>query len=240
MNRALSKYVCVVGGLLASLYGAIAGADVPLPAFFAGTWFEQPLYALHIGNPVVANLSGSLFVSIVFWLLIVDWPEMKNRSAIRDSLNTAFKNFRNEIRWALLGASGPCTLETTEDTRDPEVFRSYFEETVQGSQSRWDVTLDELQKGGLYLRKIYAAFDAISDEISYALHRTVPRSREAHDRMREFLTFVYQFKAAYVPGQPLEFDDTKWLGRELWALMVTADKPDGVDPYELVVWIRNI
>lgn len=239
MKGIYTKYLLVALALLLSLYGAIAGADVLLPTVLLGTWLERPLYALHLGNPVIANLASSLFVSIVFWLLIVDWPEAKNRRIVRDRLKTAFNEFRDDLRHTLLGSCGPYSLETAEQIRGPKAFRSYFKTRVNESQERWHVALSKLQEGGLDLRRVYAGFDALSDEISYALHRVAPRSRDAHDGMRQFLLFVYQFKAAYVPGQPLDYDDTKWLGRELWSLMVTSDQPEDVDPNQLAIWIRD-
>lgn len=219
-----------------ALYFTIAGADVPLPSRLQGTFLEGPLYALHIGNPILFNLGSGLFITLVFWFLVVELPERKTRAMVRDGLRVAYIQCRTDLATVLLDAAAPHEFTAARAAvTTSEGFVEFFAEVVDPahSKSRWHNAKAALVKNDFYIRRIHAALDVLANEISYAMVRATPRSRECHDELRDFVADLFEIRAAHIPGRPLGMMDVDILASAIWGLMAGVRASACQKPFDI-------
>ncbi|QKH37321.1 hypothetical protein FOC84_21240 [Achromobacter pestifer] len=219
-----------------ALYFTIAGADVPLPSGLQGTSLEGPLYALHIGNPILFNLGSGLFITLVFWFLVVELPERKTRAMVRDGIQIAYKQCRSDLATVLLDAAKPHNFSATRAAVvTDEGFVEYFQHVVDPahSKSRWDNATAALAENDFYIRRIHAALEVLANEISYAMVRAIPRSRKCHDELRDFVANLFEIRATHIPGRPLGIVDVNLLASAIWGLMAGVRASAGQKPFDI-------
>ena len=228
--------------LAVTLAATVAGSEEKLPAVLEGTVLEAPLNFLHIGNSIIFNLAGGLFISIVFWLLMVEIPERKTRQLIRQELQLAYEDIRHGLRNVLLNASGSYNLEDYVSTKTPEGFAGYFDSPAppgSPSQTRWDLVYTEIKKGEDTTRRVHGHFEALERAISHALARVPPHNSKAHKGLHNFVRFLMELRFACCPGRPLSESDARHLSLELWTMFVTDQSSSGPDPYAIPIWISE-
>jgi signal peptidase I len=72
---------------LASLLGVFLTSSEPLLSAFQGTLMEPLFYADAAGNEVLFNISSGFFVSTIFYVMVVYFPEKRRKMTIQPVVN---------------------------------------------------------------------------------------------------------------------------------------------------------
>ncbi|WP_063569175.1 hypothetical protein [Achromobacter ruhlandii] len=236
-----SKRNMSIGMLLAATLAAtVAGSEEKLPTVLEGTFLEAPLYSLHIGNTIIFNLAGGLFISIVFWLLMVEIPERKTRSLVREQLMRAYEDIRIKLLFILLDAAGEYSFGDFKAAKNPEGFQGHFETPVGKTQTRWDLVYTQILGGEDINRRLHGQFEALANAITHALARIPPRNAEAHDMLHDLARLLMDLRVMCTPGRRLHESDAKHVSRELWTMFITGHSPSDSDPNAIPIWISKL
>ena len=77
---------------LISLFGVFLTSKEPLLPAFQGTLIEPLFYADISGNEVLFNISSGFFVSTIFYVMIVYFPEKRRKMTIQPVVNKLIEN----------------------------------------------------------------------------------------------------------------------------------------------------
>lgn len=72
---------------LTSLFGVFLTSSEPLLSAFQGTSIELLFYADVAGNEVLFNISSGFFVSTIFYVMVVYFPEKRRKTTIQPVVN---------------------------------------------------------------------------------------------------------------------------------------------------------
>lgn len=81
---------------LASLFGVFLTSSEPLLSAFQGTSIEPLFYTDVAGNEVLFNISSGFFVSIIFYVMVVYFPEKRRKRTIQPVVNRLIENIINK------------------------------------------------------------------------------------------------------------------------------------------------
>jgi hypothetical protein len=214
------KYILLTIGLL-SLYGAIAGSEEPILSFLVGTPVESLLYAAHIGNNIVSNLSVGLLVSIFFWYIVVYLPERNRRKIIRNNLAAHYQDFKENTIQILLWASiGTHEHDLPKKFCNYKEFKEFF--SINSNQN-WYTALNGIQGNEGYLNDIIVEIELLQNEVSYVLNNVDIGDEKIHSFLKRLSTNVHKLKNSSV----YTADHVKYLGNFLWGILAQWSFIDG-------------
>jgi predicted nucleic-acid-binding protein len=81
---------------LTSLFGVFLTSKEPLIPALQGTLIEPLFYADIAGNEVLFNISSGFFVSTIFYVMIVYFPEKRRKMTIQPVVNKLIENVLNK------------------------------------------------------------------------------------------------------------------------------------------------
>ena len=78
---------------IGSAFLALKANTEPVPLIFKNKWFGYLFEPFSTGNSIIFNLSVGFLVSIVFYLLVVWYPERRKKSTIKHNLAETYRFF---------------------------------------------------------------------------------------------------------------------------------------------------
>lgn len=81
---------------LTSLFVVFLTSNEPLLSTFQGTAIEPLFYADVAGNEVLFNISSGFFVSTIFYVMVVYFPEKRRKRTIQPVVNRLIENIINK------------------------------------------------------------------------------------------------------------------------------------------------
>jgi len=223
MSRKYIDIALLVVGIIAVLL-AIKTSHDPFPWNSTHPLIEflEDLFdKFETGNEVIFSLSVGSAVSILFYFLIVWYPERRKRKILRESLKQNYYRFRLSTIGILLHSSDHCCdSHLQQKLNDPKEFRKYFQEDVTGSGERWYDVQNNLEE--CHLQELRIELEILRDELAYIISQIDISEPKTLDFFKNLSKYVYRMKQ-----KSLEYDDVKSLSGFLWEIFANWDFSTG-------------
>lgn len=195
---------------MASAFLAFKTCNEPVLLAFEGTSMESLFQRFSTGNEIVFNLSVGFIVSVIFYLLVVWFPDRRKKIIIKKNLEDQYQSFKEETISILLFT---CQNSYPSDLPKNLIvlceFRKFFKEKVSDSQDRWGVVLDNLTPR--VLADLLIEFEILLNEVSFVLSNVNIDDPDVFMFFKRLSQAVYRLK-----NTTPEYDDIKPLARFLW------------------------
>jgi hypothetical protein len=166
-------------------------------------------------NKLVYDFAAGCLISVVFFWLLVRWPEHRKRRRIKKSFRAQYQAFKIAcIENFLAVADGGFAADLPEKLMTLEAFRDYFKQDL-GDRNRWDEVANNMN--AYYLQATLSRMEALRQEISFVMHNTdigdekvaeflkrlsraILMQRDAttdYDSMKSFLSFFWSLFAGW-------------------------------------------
>lgn len=213
---------------VASILLALKTSDEPVPAVLKNTWIEAWLQRLSTGNLILFDLSVGFLVSVLFYLLVVWFPDRRKKNLIKRNLAEQYQSFKEDtIRILLASCQGGYQAGLPERLSEQNEFRRYFTEAVSDSQERWHAVLNGLNDR--LLKDLLVEFEILLNEVTYVLNNVNIEDPNVFSFFKRLSQVVYKLK-----NTTLEYDDVKTLSGFLWELLAGWDVIDGYRKHDIV------
>lgn len=167
-------------------------------------------------NNLLYELSSGTLISVVFFWLLVRWPEHKKKQRIKRSFAAQYRTFKIAcIENFLAVANGGFRSDLPETLLPLEAFRNYFKQNVGDGKTRWDDVANNMTD--YYLDVTLSRMEALREEIAFVMHKTdidnekimafLKRLSEAmlfernatrdYDTIKSFLSFFWELFAGW-------------------------------------------
>ena len=225
-----SKYIDIVlliFGIMAILL-AIKTSDDIYPWEKPHPFIEAIFNQFQTGNEIVFSLSVGSAVSILFYFLIVWYPERRKRYILRNSLREYYHRFRlSTIGILLLSCNKVCEYSLVKKLNDPEEFKKYFTEDVTGTGGRMYDVMNNFDEH--HLQDLRIELEMLRDELAYIISQVDISEPKILDFFKNLSKYVYRMEHL-----TLEYDDIKSLSNFLWQMFANADFATGGSDEDII------
>lgn len=122
-------------------------------------------------NKLLYDFAAGCVITIVFFWLLVRWPEHRKRMRIRKSFRTQYRAFKLAcIENFLAVADGGFDGTLPEKLLPIEQFRAYFKQDVGNGKTRWDEVANKMSP--YYLEVTLSRMEILRQEILFVMHNT--------------------------------------------------------------------
>lgn len=220
---------------ITSILLVLKTSSEPVLDVFRNTWIEPWSQRFSTGNTILFNFSVGFLVSMVFYLLIVWFPDRRRKNLIKKNLGEQYQFFKKDTIQILLAACKTrYKKDLTKKLMEQVEFRNYFNEHVNESQVRWDIVM-----GGLddrLLKDLLVEFELLLREVTYVRNNVNIEDPNVFSFFQRLSQTVYRMK-----NTTLEYEDVKLLLGFLWQLFAGWSFIDGYREDEIVsVMIKGI
>ena len=175
---------------------------------------------------VLLGLLTSYTVTVVFYFLVVWFPEQKRRKRIKTGIIAHYMQFKKEVIGLILHASGKAWSQDDLDRLTiPKEFSNYFSEDETGSGMRWYGVLNGLNE--YYVGEISNRLELLRDEVQFVLSSIEIQDQEVFEFMKRLSEVSFRMSKVKA-----DYDDQKSWGRFLWALYSDFDPAVGDVPFD--------
>ncbi|MHC4519467.1 MAG: hypothetical protein ACYTAS_12825 [Planctomycetota bacterium] len=226
--------VLLVAGLTAMLL-AIKTSDDAYPWENRHPIIESIFDQFETGNELLFNLSVGSAVAVLFYFLIVWYPERRKRRILRNSLREQYHRFRRSTISILLGCCNEVQdYSLVERLDDPEEFRKYFSEDVTGTGRRMYDVMNNLEDW--HLQELRIELEMLRDELAYIISQVDISEPKILDFFKNLSQYVYRMQHL-----TLEYDEIKSLSNFLWQMFANFDFATGISEDDIIeVMIQKI
>lgn len=213
---------------VASILLALVTSNDPVPEVFKNTWVEDWFEKLPTGNAILFDLSIGFLVSVLFYLLVVWFPDRRKKNLIKNNLAEHYRSFKEDTIGILLAAcQGSYQADLPEKLSEQSEFRKYFKEPVSDSQERWHAVLNGLNDR--LLKDLLVELEILLNEVAYVLNNVNIENPDVFSFFKRLSQAVYKLK-----NTTLEYDDVKTLSRFLWEVFAGWNFVDGYREEDIV------
>lgn len=122
-------------------------------------------------NKLLYDFAGGCVITVVFFWLLVRWPEHRKRKRIKKSFRTHYRSFKLACIENFLAVSdGGFDATLPEKLLPIEQFRIYFKQDVGDGKTRWDEVANKMSP--YYLEATLSRMEILRHEISFVMHNT--------------------------------------------------------------------
>ena len=218
---------------IVSIVLALKASNEPMPSIFMDTWIGSFFQQFDTGNSIIFNLSIGFLVSVIFYLLVVWFPNKQRKNLIKRNFEEQYKMFKRDticIFLSILELSyNSDLLSKLSDVRE---FRSYFKEPFCDSQNRWHGVLNGFDE--YHLKDLLVALEIFMNEVAYVLNNTDINDPEVFAFFKRLSHAVYSLK-----NSTLGYDEIKPLEHFIWELFGGFSLIDGCRDYDVVKKMIN-
>jgi len=220
--------ILLVAGILAVLLAIKTSGDVypwekPHPIIeFAFDQFQT-------GNEIVFNLSIGSAVTVLFYFLIVWYPERRKRGILRNSLKEQYHRFRISTINIMLD----CCEDNYDSSlvqrlaTDPHDFQKYFNEDVTGNGGRMYDVMNNIDED--YLQRFRIELEMLRDELSYIISQIDISEPKILDFFKHLSQYVYRMEHFTIGAS-----DTKYLSEFFWQVFANWDIVKGCSDEDII------
>ena len=136
-------------------------------------------------NSLFYDLSAGCVIAIIFYWVLVRWPEYRKRQRTKRNLSAQYKAFKTAcIENFLAVADGSFNHGTAEKLIDVESFRDYFNQDVGNGKERWDDVHNNMSQ--YYLDVTLSRMEIMKQEISFAMQTIDFSESESFEILKRF------------------------------------------------------
>ncbi len=219
----------------ASIFLALKTSDEPVVDILKNTRIESLFQKLPIGNTIVFDLSVGFLVTVIFYLLVVWFPDRRRKNLIKKNMKEQYRSFKEDTIVILLSAcQGSYKSGLPKNLAKQVEFRKFVKEAVSESQERWHVVLNGLNDR--LLKDLLVELEILMNEVSYILNNVNVEDPNVFSFFKRLSQEVYKLK-----NTTMEYDDVKQLSHFLWELFSGWSFIDGYREDDIVsVMIEKI
>lgn len=134
-------------------------------------------------NKLLYDFAAGCVITVVFYWLLVRWPEYRKRKRIKKSFRTQYRMFKLVcIENFLAVADGGFDATLPERLLDIEQFRDYFKQDVGDGKTRWDEVANKMSP--YYLEVTISRMEILRQEISFVMHNTDISERKVFELLK--------------------------------------------------------
>ncbi len=131
-------------------------------------------------NKLLYDFAAGCVITVMFFWLLVRWPELQKRKRIKKSFRTQYRTFKLAcIENFLAVADGGFDATLPETLLPIEQFRAYFKQEVGGGTTRWDEVANKMTP--YYLEATLSRMEILRQEISFVIYNTDISEGEAFE-----------------------------------------------------------
>ena len=220
---------------IASIILILKTSDEPILAIFKGTWADLFFQPFDVGNLIIFNLSIGFFISVIFYLLVVWFPNRQRKNLIKRNFEEQYKMFKRDtikMFLSILGLSYDHDLPSK--LSDVKEFRIYFQEDYCDSQNRWDGVLNGLNR--YHLRDLLVVLEIFRNEVAYVLNNIEINDPEVFSFLKRLSQAVYSLK-----NSSFNDDEIKEFSHFIWQLFGGFSFAEGCKDHDIVkIMIKKI
>lgn len=216
---------------IGSVFLALKASKEPVPLMFKDKCTSYLFKPFSTGNSIIFSLSIGLLVSVVFYLLVVWYPEKRKKSTIKRNLEETYRFFKSDTIYILMSAcangGGGYDSELLEELTEQSKFRDYFNEYITEHQNRWHAVFNGLDE---YLMKdLLVELEILLHEVTFVLSNVNINDEDVFSFFKRLSQSVYKMK-----NMTLEYNDLKTLTSFLWQTFSGWSFIDGYRDEEIV------
>lgn len=122
-------------------------------------------------NKLFYDFAAGCVITVVFFWLLVRWPEHRKRKRIKKSFRMQYRTFKLAcIENFLAVADGRFDAALPEKLLPIEQFRAYFKQDVGDGKTRWDEVANGMSP--YYLEVTLSRMEILRQEISFVMQNT--------------------------------------------------------------------
>ncbi|MER8591810.1 hypothetical protein NKH33_09425 [Mesorhizobium sp. M1182] len=179
-------------------------------------------------NKLAYDTGVGVFLSLVFYWLLVRVPEMQKRKRLKKSLTTQYRMFKQDCLATMVGVTvGAFKMETVHQLMGQNEFRAFFNAQATQDQNRWDAFQNKIQPHNV--SDLMIAMEVFRDEIGYVLNNVDIESDEAFDFFQRLLGAIHS-----VGRSTVDLDDGDRLSGFLWQMFSGWDPVKGYRDHDIV------
>lgn len=208
----------------------------PVLSIFVNTPVQNIFYQFTTGNSIIFDLSSGFLVSVIFYLLVVWFPNRQRKIIIKHNIEEQYRFFKEDLIGILLNVcvAGRYDAKSPTNLLDQDEFRKYFKENISESQNRWDAVLNGLDD--YWIKEILVELEILLNEVTFVLSNVYIDDPNVFSFFKRLSHSVYKLKNA-----SLENDELKNLTAFLWQLLAGWSVIDGYRDEDIVkVMIEKI
>ncbi len=209
---------------IACIFLVINTSSEPVFRIFKNTFIDSLFSQFVTGNTIIFNLSIGFLVSIIFYLLVVWFPNRRRRNIIKRNLEEQYRSFKEDTIEILLMA---CSGDYHSKLSDQNEFKKYFKEKISESQNRWDAVFNGIDD--YLLRELLVELEILLNEVSFVLNNVYINDPNIFSFFKRLSQSVYRLK-----NTTLEYDDRKVLMGFFWELFAGWSLVDGYSDDDIV------
>jgi len=217
---------------LVAVYGTFAGTNEPVVGWLRGTLAEPYLYKLHSGNSILFNISVGFLNSVVFWIMVVVYPERKRNKVLRENLRRRYQDFKESTVQTLLHAAGiSCSTAEVRNLTDHRNFKAFFD---ANEKARWYDALNGLQDQRERIDDLLLEMEMLADEVRYALDKINIDDEHVHASFKVLCAHILRLRRY----STYSYDQVKYIGQFVWGTLAQWSFVDGqldVDPMQRLI-----
>ena len=212
----------------ASIILVLKTSDEPMLAIFKNTWADSLFQQLATGNLIIFNLSIGFLVSVIFYLLVVWFPNRQRRNLIKRNFEEQYKMFKRDtikIFLSILELGNDFDLPSK--LSDVKEFRDYF-------KNRWGGVLNGLDE--YHLKDLLVTLEIFRNEVSYVLNNVNISDPEVFALLKRLSQAVYSLK-----NSSFKDDEIKEFSHFVWQLFGGFSFAEGCKDHDIVkIMIKKI
>ncbi|MHB8483203.1 MAG: hypothetical protein ACYDBV_10820 [Nitrospiria bacterium] len=197
---------------------------------FRNTPLEYFFQRFPTGNSIIFDFSIGWLVSIIFYLLVVWFPDRRRKSLIKENLKEQYRSFKEDTISIFLNACGNSNEgDLPRKLSEQSEFKKYFKEivTIPQSNSRWDCVLNGLNEQ--LLKDLLVELEVLMNEVAFVLNNVKIDDRNVFSFFKRLSQTVYKLK-----NTTLEYEDIKNLSKFLWELFTGFSFIDEYPEHDIV------
>ncbi len=193
----------------------------PRPIYITNTWLEPLFTPFPTGNQIIFDLAVGVIVSLVIYLLVVRLPEVQKKQRLKAHLARQHNDFKEATLLRMLWAcNGSASMALLRELMDRQRFRNYFKETVNGTDDRWSIVVNNLDR--LKIEDLTHEMREFRQEIEYVLTSVDVSEEVVFDYLKGVTRILSNSERSTD-----DYDEKKVLGRFLWSLHTGWDPAEG-------------
>jgi len=178
---------------------------------------------------LVNSFSVGFVISVVFYFIVVYFPENQRKARIYRSMELQYRVFKESCISTFLVLSDSQEYEYKENLLNQEEFRRYFKNNNGRNENRWDAVVNGIQGNEYYLNEIIYELRMLNEEIKF-----IRSSVDIHDEdVFQFLKRLSHMIHRMESTKP-DYDDIKSFCGFLWSLFTGWSFIDGYRKTDIV------
>jgi hypothetical protein len=179
-------------------------------------------------NKLLYDFAAGCVITVVFFWILVRWPEHRKRERIKNSFRTQYRTFKLAcIENFLAVADGGFDATLAENLLPIERFRAYFKQDVGDGKTRWDEVANKMSP--YYLEVTLSRMEILRQEISFVMHNTDISGAEAFELLKRLSQAMLMQRNATT-----EYDSIKSFLGFFWNLFAGWDWVEGYRARDIV------